>query len=234
MGLILDPVLPMYCAQTGASLPLAWELAWSRPVSDRPVRLVPPAPAPPLDTSAWPRTLAGDAEVVLPPAVRMTRTPQPFLERGDPVTVLFGVEPPAFVELPVAVGAALASETTVSAVRDRWGQPQRWVDHRLVGMARLGLLHLASLPEPAPEGRERPRRALVQEAWTRSLERRSGEHVLANSATGTFLKTGPAARALWERAGEEDGVDEAALPERIRPVARTLLTGGLLRAVRTP
>ncbi|MFI8169121.1 DUF2087 domain-containing protein [Streptomyces sp. NPDC085931] len=38
----LDPVIPRFCAQTGASLPLAWEFAWADQPDEAVVRPTPP------------------------------------------------------------------------------------------------------------------------------------------------------------------------------------------------
>ncbi|MFF3373667.1 hypothetical protein ACFYXF_12060 [Streptomyces sp. NPDC002680] len=226
----LDPVIPRFCAQTGASLPLAWELAWSEQPDDGAVRLIPPPGPRAVDRATWPRCLSPGIRLSLPSGVRLQNTPVPFLQDGGPVAVLFGTDPPAFAEVPETVGDLLLRGASVADVRQKWGQPAEAVDHVLVGMMRCGLLSGDTLPmaQQEPEGP----RVLVQEAWVREVERESGVHVLAHTATGNFLKVGAAALQLWRWAGHEDGIVFDRLPAKLHEVADRLLSAGMLRAVR--
>lgn len=226
----LDPVIPRFCAQTGAPLPLAWELAWSEQPDDAAVRLTPPPGPRAVDHATWPRRLPPGIRLSLPSGVRLQNTPVPFLQDGEPVAVLFGTDPPAFAEVPEPVGDLLSRGATVADVRLRWGQAEGVVDHVLVGMMRCGLLSADTLPmaQQEPEGS----RVLVQEAWVRAVERESGVHVLAHTVTGNFLQVGAAALQLWRWAGHEDGIVFDRLPVKLHDVADRLLSAGMLRAVR--
>ncbi|GAA1377735.1 hypothetical protein [Streptomyces beijiangensis] len=229
----LDPVIPRFCAQTGASLPLAWEFAWSPPPDEAVVRLTPPPDPRVLDRDTWPRRLAQDTRLSLSSGARLQHTPVPFLYEGGPVAVLFRTDPAAFVEVPGPVGDALVRGTTVAEVRRAWGRDAAAVDHKLVGMMRYGLLCCG----PAPRDRRRTADAgsLVQEAWVEAVEREDGGHVLAHTATGNFLRTGEAAFRLWQWAGagdgDGDGIDRRQLPAQLHDVAGLLLSAGMLRAV---
>ncbi|MFG2112855.1 hypothetical protein ACGFRB_09480 [Streptomyces sp. NPDC048718] len=242
----LDPVIPRFCAQTGASLPLAWELAWSEPdrTGETVLRLAPPPAPRELDRLVWPRRLPAGVVLRTPRGVRVQETPVPFLEDGDAVTVLFGTEPPAFAEVPRPVGALLAEGATAAAVRERWGGDEEAVDHLLVGLLRLGLL--ASDPAPgtadvlaAASADPANGPLLVREAWTRAVEREPGTRVLAALPTGNFLKVGEAALRLWRGAGTgtgagagtDGGVPYGSLPERLHALADRMLLAGMLRAV---
>ncbi|MFH9062987.1 hypothetical protein ACH4GM_17460 [Streptomyces coeruleorubidus] len=226
----LDPVIPRFCAQTGASLPLAWELAWSEQPDDAVVRLTPPPGPRAVDRATWPRRLSSGIRLGLASGVRLQNTPVPFLHNGGPVAVLFGQDPPAFAEVPEPVGDLLLRGTSVADVRREWEQAEEAVDHVLVGMMRFGLLS----GDPSPPTRPEPEdaRVLVQEAWVRAMERESGVHILAHTTTGTFLKVGAAALQLWRWAGHEDGIAFDRLPAKLHDVADRLLSAGMLRAVR--
>lgn len=226
----LDPVVPRFCAQTGASLPLAWELAWSEQQGDAPVRLTAPPGLRALDHAIWPRRLSPGIRLSLPSGVRLQNTPVPFLREGGPVAVLFGTHPPAFVEVPEPIGDLLLRGASVADVRQGWGRAEEAVDHLLVGMMRYGLLSGDTLPT-AQQELEGPR-VLVQEAWTQTVERESGVHILAHTATGNFLKVGAAALHLWKWAGHEGGFALDQLPAKLYDVADRLLSAGMLRAVR--
>ncbi|MCT7354335.1 hypothetical protein N4P33_19575 [Streptomyces sp. 15-116A] len=228
--IVLDPVIPRFCAQTGASLPLAWELAWSERPHEAVIRLTPPPDPPLLDRATWCRRLPAGTRLTLSSGVRRQNTPMPFLHDGGPVAVLFGTHPPAFVEVPEPVGDVLAQGATVAAIRRRWTQPDDVTDRLLVGMMRCGLLR----GDPSPLLRQEPEGddLLVQEAWVEVVEWEPGVHVLAHTATGTFLKVGAAALQLWRRAGNEDGIAFHRLPSRLHGVAERLLSSGMLRAVR--
>ncbi|MET9374557.1 hypothetical protein ABZX98_10460 [Streptomyces sp. NPDC002992] len=226
----LDPVIPRFCAQTGASLPLAWELAWSEQSDEAAVRLTPPPGPRAVDRATWPRRLSPGTVLRLPSGVRLQHTPVPFLDDGGPVAVLFGTDPPAFAEVPEPVGELLSRGASVADVRRAWGQEEGAVDHMMVGLMRCGLLS----GDPSPVARQEPEgaRMLVQEAWVRAVERESGVHVLAHTATGNFLKVGAAALRLWQWAGHEDGIAFDRLPAKLHEVADRLLSAGMLRAVR--
>jgi hypothetical protein len=229
-GTGLDPVIPRFCAQTGASLPLAWELAWSEQSEDAAVRLTPPPGAQAADRAVWPRRLSPGVRLSLPSGVRLRTTPVPFLHDGGPVAVLFGPGPPAFAEVPEPVGDLLLRGASVADVRQGWGEAAAAVDHGLVGLMRFGLLS----GDPSPMAQQEPDgdRALVQEAWVRVVEREAGVHVLAHTVTGNFLKVGAAALQLWRWAGHEDGIAADQLPAKLHEVADRLLSAGMLRAVR--
>ncbi|MFF0017431.1 hypothetical protein [Streptomyces sp. NPDC005374] len=228
----LDPVVPRFCAQTGASLPLAWELAWSPQdqAQDTVLRLTPPPAPRQVDSLVWPGRLSAGTGLRLPHGVRVQRTPVPFVGDGGPVAALFGTDLPAFAEVPEAVGALLAHGTSVAAVRERWGQREEAVDHLLVGLLRLGLLDADPAPVAGPEGPDH--QLLVREAWTEAVEREPGVHVLASLSTGNFLKVGKAAHHLWRCAGSGDGIPFASLPAPLHAAARQMLSAGMLRAVR--
>ncbi|MEU6378566.1 hypothetical protein [Streptomyces sp. NPDC046909] len=242
----VDPVIPRYCAQTGAALPLAWEFAWSERSGAAPVRLTPPPPPREVDRATWPRRLDPGARIGVPPGVRLDHTPVPFLNDpphdsphdfrhdlphdGGPVAVLFGTDPAAFVEVPEAVGALLPSGPSVADVRRAWGRETGAVDHALVGLLRFGLLSGGPAPLDRPE--QRHARVPVQEAWVRATEPESGVHVLAHTPTGAFLRVGTAALGLWRQAGERHGVRYDRLPGKLHPVADRMLSAGMLRAVR--
>ncbi|KNE83096.1 MULTISPECIES: hypothetical protein [Streptomyces] len=231
----LDPLVPRFCAHSGAPLPFAWELAWSDPTSPDVVRLVPTGAPAPLARGPWPRALHLDTRLSLRSGVRLQRTPVPFLRRGKPVAVLFGTAPPAFVEVPEAVGDSLAAGTSVAAAKELWDQPPQTVDHLLVGMVRLGLLH-APLPAPAAPGTRRGGQLLLPEGWVdvrrRSPEGRApGDHVLTSTATGHFLRIGQAAWRVWQACGA--GVHSDRLSGKLRPLTERLLDAGMLRAVET-
>jgi hypothetical protein len=227
----LDPVIPRFCAQTGASLPLAWELAWSERQDDAVIRLTPPPGTRTVDRATWPRRLSPANRLFLPSGVRLQNTPVPFLHDGGPVAVLFGTDPPAFAEVPEPVGDLLLRGASAAEVREAWGQAEEAADHLLVGMMRCGLVS----GDPWPVAPQEPvgARVLVQEAWVRAVERTSGGHVLAHTVTGNFLKVGAAALHMWRWAGHEDGIAMDRLPEKLHDVADRLLSAGMLRAVRT-
>jgi hypothetical protein len=226
----LDPVIPRFCAQTGASLPLAWELAWAEQPDDAVVRLTPPPGPREADRATWPRRLSPGIRLGLPSGVWLRNTPVPFLHDGGPVAVLFGQDPPAFAEVPEPVGELLSRGASVADVRTKWGQAEQDVDHLLVGMMRFGLL--SGDPSPLVPQEPEEARVLVQEAWVRAREREPGVHVLAHTVTGNFLKVGAAALQLWRWAGHEDGIAFDRLPAKLRDVADRLLSAGMLRAVR--
>ncbi|AKJ15882.1 hypothetical protein ABB07_39500 (plasmid) [Streptomyces incarnatus] len=219
--LVLDPVVPRFCAQTGASLPLAWELAWT-PHPDEPVvRLAPPPEPLLLDRGIWPRALPPDTVLAPARTARLSRTPVPFLGEGAPVAVLSCARPAVFAELPVAVGELLEGGASVAELRAAWGGADAAVDHLLVGLVRLGLLTGApAAPNDAP-------RALVREAWVTNAR----DDILAHTPTGNFLRVGTAALALWQLAGTGPGVAGDDVPDRLRDVADRLLSAGMLRAV---
>ncbi|MFJ8828181.1 hypothetical protein ACIREE_41500 [Streptomyces sp. NPDC102467] len=225
----LDPVIPRFCAQTGATLPLAWELAWSEQHDDAPVRLTPPPALRAIDRATWPRRLPAGLRLSLPPGVRIQNTPVPFLHAGGAVAVLFGTHPPAFAEVPELVGGLLLRGAMVADIRQVWGQPEETVDHVLVGMMRCGLLSNDVLHADRQES-QGPR-MLVQEAWVQAVKQQSGGHVLAHTPTGNFLKVGAAALQLWRWAGHEDGIVLDRLPPKLYDVADRLLSAGMLRAV---
>ncbi|MET9450056.1 hypothetical protein [Streptomyces cinerochromogenes] len=239
--ILLDPVLPRFCAQTGASLPLAWELAWSQQdqAQDNVLGLTPPPAPRETDRLVWPRRLPPGTGLRLPGNVRVEQTPVSFVRDGGPVTALFGPDLPAFAEVPRPVGELLQRGTSVAAVRDLWGTSEEAaghlladdvvVDHFLVGLLRLGLLHADPSPvavRPGAAGR-----FLVQEAWTEAVERDPGEHFLASVPTGNFLKVGAAALRLWQCAGSGDGIPAGSLPAPLTDAADRMLSAGLLRAV---
>ncbi|MES9525396.1 hypothetical protein [Streptomyces capoamus] len=229
--ILLDPVLPRFCAQTGASLPLAWELAWSyqERAQDTVIGLAPPPAPRETDRLVWPRRLPSGTGLRLPVNVRIEQTPVPFVRDGGPVTALFGPDLPAFAEVPRPVGELLVRGTSVTAVRERWGTSGEAVDHLLVGLLRLGLVHADPPPvakRPGPGGR-----LLVQEAWTEAVERGQGVHFLASVPTGNFLKVGEAALRLWQCAGSGDGIPAGSLPAPLTDAADRMLSAGLLRAV---
>ncbi|MGW0424003.1 hypothetical protein [Streptomyces sp. NPDC003015] len=230
--ILLDPVIPRFCAQTGASLPLAWELAWSQQdqAQDTVISLVPPPAPREIDRLVWPRLLSAGTGLRLPRSVRVQWTPVPFVRDGGPVTALFGTDLPAFAEVPEPVGELLAGATSVAAVRDAWGQPEEAVDHLLVGLLRLGLLNAD--PSPVAVQEEQGGRLLVQEAWVEAVERDPGAHILASIPTGNFLKVGNVALRLWQCAGSGDGIPASSLPSPLHDVADQMLSAGMLRAVR--
>ncbi|GAA4320356.1 hypothetical protein GCM10023086_44650 [Streptomyces venetus] len=227
----LDPVIPRFCAQTGAPLPLAWELAWSEQQDDTVVRLTPPPGPRTVDRATWPRRLPPETGLRLPSGVRLQKTPVPFLDGEGPVAVLFRKDPPAFAEVPEPVGDLLLHGASVADVRQAWGEAEEVADHHVVGMMRCGLVSgdTVHAARQEPEGA----RALVQEAWVRAVERESGAHVLAHTATGNFLKVGTAALQLWRWAGHGDGIPVDRLPAKLHDVADRLLSAGMLRSVRT-
>ncbi|WP_199552625.1 hypothetical protein [Streptomyces sp. N35] len=231
-GIALDPVIPRFCAQTGATLPLAWEFAWSPPYDEAVVHLTPPPDPRVFDRAVWPRLLLSDTRLSLRSTARLRHTPVPFLAEGGPVAVLFSTDPAVFVEVPGQVGDTLARGCTVAEIRRVWRQDPASVDHHLVGMVRYGLLHGGPSPEDLEQAQDAG--SLVQEAWVEAVEQKDGGHVLAHTPTGNFVRTGAGAFQLWQAAGHEDGLVRDRLPAQLRRLADQLLSAGALRAVGRP
>lgn len=220
-----------FCANSGASIPQAWEFAWCAEGSAVTRIAVPVAPLP-VDARAWPQTPDMTAQVRLASTVQCRETPVGFAWDSDgPRTALYLPSHQRLVELPSRVAELLRSGVAVPDLMAEWtvDEEPTGAPTRAVALARFGFIVGHGLsPRPPRPGRS----WCVQEPWTVSAEHRKGHAVLSSTVTGTLLRPGAAAAALWERCREGVPLDSVSAQER--SALDALAAGGLTRWTERP